>query len=586
MLPIRPADPAPAGLDSGVVEQMDRARQALREVFGFSAFQPLQERAVEAVLEGRDALLVLPTGGGKSLTYQLPALVLPGTTLVISPLIALMQDQVAALRRRGVRAQFVNSSLSRAERERRLEQAERGELDLLYVTPERFRSDRFLSALGRIPVTRLTVDEAHCVSEWGHDFRPDYWRLGLYRREHLSGVPTLACTATATPRVSEEIRSQLELDDPVVLRAGIDRPELMLAARPLEHPDQKLEALIGRIEQVDGAGIVYSTLIRDLEQLREELERRGVPSLVYHGKLDPDQRRRMQARFMESDRAVVLATNAFGMGVDKPDIRFVIHAQVPRSLEAWTQETGRAGRDGLPALCETLVCEEDLAIQQNFVHWANPTREYLLGVHETLRGWGERLQARDLDDLRDELLVKNRGDNRVQLCLKWLEVLGVTRGSFETHDLELVGPLNPGQLPDFVGSPEKLERDLRSLLDLWRFLTDRSTCRRVSLAAHFGLSRPEDACGACDACVEPDRWVDSRLRPRPVEGTVEGASQSEQDALMGFRAGAWVRVDGRHLGRVVGIVGSGKGARLLVESMGDGRRRKVDPRRGRVEPIE
>ncbi|MHC4261785.1 MAG: RecQ family ATP-dependent DNA helicase [Planctomycetota bacterium] len=566
------------------MEAIDRAHTVLREQFGFPTFVGHQEAAVAAVLDGRDVLLVMPTGGGKSLAYQLPALVLDGLTLVVSPLIALMQDQVDALRRRGIRATFVNSSLSGAERLKRLQAAERGEYDLLYVTPERFRSPTFLDSLPRLGVTRLAVDEAHCVSEWGHDFRPDYWRLGRYRRELLGSIPTIACTATATPRVADEITSQLELDDPLVLKSGIDRPELFLSMRAVDTPEDKLPALIDRIERMDGPGIVYSTLIRDLEHLRDELARRGIPTLVYHGKLDPDERRRMQARFMDSERAVVLATNAFGMGVDKADIRFVLHAQIPGTIEAWTQEVGRAGRDGEPSVCETLIHAEDLAVQQNFVAWSNPDREYLLGVYETLRGWGERLQTKDVDDLRDELLVKQRGDNRVHLCLKWLEVLGVTRGSFETHDLELVRELDPRELPGFVGTDEKLRGDLEALLSLWRFVGQNDRCRRAALAEHFGLPTPAADCGACDVCTDVESWIDRGHRPRPTKGATR--ADGEEPEIAGFRAGDWVRVDGRHLGRVVGLTGKGNGRRLLVESVGDGRRRKVDPRRSKVERVE
>jgi ATP-dependent DNA helicase RecQ len=269
------------------------------------------------------------------------------------------------------------------------------------------------------------------------------------------------------------------------------------------------------------------------------------------------------------------------MGVDKANIRFVMHAQVPRTLEQWTQEVGRAGRDGEPSWCEVLYFPEDLAIQQNFVEWANPTREYLLGVYETLRAWGERIQTKDLDDLRDELLVKNRGDNRVSICLKWLEVLGVTRGSFETHDLALARELDPDELPDFVGSEEKRRADLEGLLEMSRFAAGEDECRRVSLARHFGLPEPETPeCGACDRCADGDAWRAGRFGARPAKPSgAEGAGAGRP----GYERGDWVRVDGRHMGQVVRVEGEGDRVRLVVESATDLKRRTVDPRKRRVE---
>ncbi len=561
----------------------DHLEAALLEHFGLPSFRGHQREAIEAVMEGRDLLLTMPTGAGKSLVYQLPAVLLEGLVLVISPLIALMKDQVDALVERGLRAAFVNSSLGAAERRSRLERARRGELDLLFVTPERFRSPDFDSLVDQLDIARLAVDEAHCISQWGHDFRPDYSRLALYRRR-IGSPPTIALTATATPRVAADIVEALGLDDPLVIRAGIERENLFLASRRVETAEEKVPILAERVRALDGPGIVYSALIRDLEILHDELRRRGIPSLVYHGKLSPEERRRMQERFMRGEREVVLATNAFGMGVDKPDIRFVLHAQMPRTLEAWTQEVGRAGRDGQPSFCEMLTFEEDVAIQQNFVHWANPGREYLVGVYETLRGWGERLQARDLDDLRDELLVKSRGDNRVSICLKWLEVLGVLRGSFETRDLALVRELDPAELPDFVGSEDKLRSDLSGLLSMVRFASSSEECRRAGVARHFGLPIPEEPCGACDACADPAAWLSAGLRPRPAR-MPEAVREAPEPGEAPFERGDWVRV-GRRLGQVVRVEGSGRRLRLLVEDAADLRRRTIDPRRKRVVKLE
>lgn len=563
-------------------------RAVLRGTFGIDDYRGLQQQAVDAVLAGRDVLLTMPTGAGKSLCYQLPALVLEGLTLVVSPLIALMKDQVDALRARGVRATFVNSSIRGSERRERLEAAAAGEVDLLFVTPERFRQGDFRAALPRLRITRLAVDEAHCISQWGHDFRPDYSRLGLYR-EQLGGVPTIALTATATPEVAEDIAARLGLVDPLVLRTGIERRNLFFAVTEVASDEERTELLAARIREIGGAGIVYGALVKDLERIHGELARRGVRTLVYHGKLSPEERRSMQERFMASPDAVVLATNAFGMGIDKADIRFVLHAQLPRTLEAWTQEVGRAGRDGAPAWCELVYFPEDIAIQDTFVRWANPTLEYVVMVFETLKGWGERVQVRDEDDLRQELLVKERRDNRVGIALRWLDVLGVTRGSFEGRDLEVVRDLDPQELPPFLASGEKLDDDLRALLAMVEFAKCGDRPRRALLAEHFGLPFAEADAFGCDNTEDPARWRAERMDRRagaaagPGEpAVVEAAPPTDAP----FARGDWVRVDGRHLGQVVKVEGEGRGLRLTVESVGDFRRRVVDPRRRRVELLE
>lgn len=562
----------------------DELRASLRSKFGFEDFRGPQLAMVRAVLDGKDTLFTLPTGGGKSLVYQLPAVLLDGLTLVVSPLIALMKDQVDGLRAKGIAAAEINSSIAPAERSKRLKAAQRGELDLLFVTPERFRSPTFLAVLERLKVSRLAIDEAHCISHWGHDFRPDYHRLGLYRKM-LGSPPTIAMTATATAAVAQDIIESLELIEPVVQRGGIERENLFLASTQVFLEEDKVPLLAERISATGGPGIVYSALIRDLERLHEELRRQGIHSLVYHGKLSGSERRRMQERFMASDNEVVLATNAFGMGVDKADIRFVLHAQLPRTLESWTQEIGRAGRDGKPSLCELIYFEEDVAIQQNFIQWANPSREYLVGVYEVLRGWGERLQAKDLDDLRDELLIKNRGDNRVSICLKWLEVLGVTKGSFEGHNFALATEFDLDELPDFVGSEGKLRADLEGLLAMVRFAAG-TECRRLTLHRHFGLPETDEPCGTCDVCAQAPEWRAAHLAQRPSELSEGGVSLAKDESAPEIQRGDWVKIGGRGLAQVLKVDESGGRVRLTVEDSRGLKRRTVDTARVRVERIE
>lgn len=560
------------------------AEAVLAKTFGHAALHPAQRAPLAAVLAGRDVLVTMPTGAGKSLLYQLPAVCLDGLTLVISPLIALMKDQVDALVAKGVRAAYVNSSVDAAEREARLQAAVRGELDLLYITPERFRSPRFVALQAQLPIARLAVDEAHCISQWGHDFRPDYSRLGRYRAQ-LGSPPTIALTATATPRVARDITAALALDDPLIVRTGIDRDNLYLGFQHVALAEDKLPHLAGRIAALGGPGIVYSTLIRDLEALHDELARRGIASLVYHGKLSAVERRAMQERFMASsvdDPAVVLATNAFGMGVDKPDIRYVLHAQVPRTIEAWTQEVGRAGRDGAPSFCEALVFDEDFAVQREFIKWANPDREFVLGVWHTIAAWGERAATMEYADLVATLLVKNRRDNRAAIALKWLEVVGAITGSFERHDLAVNPDFKPSDLPAFVGSAEKLDADLDGLVALARLAGDPDTCRRAGLAAHFELEAPA-RCGACDVCASAEGFIaDGGFRA--AVPTV--AAAAPESGAFPFQRGDWVRFGRSGMGRIVSVAQRGRRVEVTVEDASSLRHKQLDPARVRFEALE
>ncbi|MBV8821440.1 MAG: RecQ family ATP-dependent DNA helicase, partial [Ktedonobacteraceae bacterium] len=332
---------------------MDNIEQALKQYFGHDTFLPGQHEIVEQVVSRRDALILMPTGGGKSLTYQLPALLLPGLTIVVSPLIALMQDQVDRLRVNGIPASFINTSLSNTERIRRESEALNGSLKLLYVAPERVMADNFLALLDRIEknvgISLLAVDEAHCVSEWGHDFRPEYrqlWQL----RERYKHSPTLALTATATERVRDDILTQLRLRDPYIHIASFNRPNLYYEVR---QKNQNTYAELVQLlrEQPEASSIVYCTTRKGVDELCECLCRDGIRALPYHAGLTSEQRTEHQTHFIRDEVLVLVATVAFGMGISKPDIRSVIHYDLPKSLEGYYQESGRAGRDGLPAQC-------------------------------------------------------------------------------------------------------------------------------------------------------------------------------------------------------------------------------------------
>ncbi len=334
--------------------QFSSLEQALKHFFGYEAFRPGQREIVETALENRDALIVMPTGGGKSLCFQLPALLKPGLTVVVSPLIALMQDQVQALQDNGIGATFLNSSLHPMEARSREAAILAGEIKLLYLAPERLLNERCLPFLdyvrSRMGLAGFAIDEAHCVSDWGHDFRPEYRQLQQLRQRYPD-VPIMALTATATERVRQDIIEQLWLQDPYIHTASFNRPNLYYEVRPKPSPKQAYKELLHQVQQTAGSGIIYCLSRRKVEELASKLQQDGVEALPYHAGLSDEARSTNQTRFIRDDVRVMVATVAFGMGINKPDVRFVIHYDLPRSIESYYQESGRAGRDSEPAHC-------------------------------------------------------------------------------------------------------------------------------------------------------------------------------------------------------------------------------------------
>lgn len=372
---------------------MDAARLILQDTFGYPSFRPLQEDIIRTILARQDVFVLMPTGGGKSLCYQVPALVLSGMTVVVSPLIALMKDQVDALQALGVAATFINSSLDSAEIQRRQAAVVRGDIKILYIAPERFAAQRFLRVLQHIDIAMFAIDEAHCISEWGHDFRPDYRELTRLR-EQFPGAIISAFTATATDRVQQDIRDQLRLNDAVNFKASFNRPNLFYDVRPKQRAyDQLTDYLRGHQR---ASGIIYCGSRATTEDIAARLRAGGYDAAAYHAGLESAERQTVQERFVRDDIRIIVATIAFGMGIDKPDVRFVIHYDLPKNLEGYYQESGRAGRDGDPSDCILFYSYGDVARQQYFIN-QRPTQALRDAAADQLRlmsNWAEERACR------------------------------------------------------------------------------------------------------------------------------------------------------------------------------------------------
>ena len=462
---------------------MINATDVLKKYFGFESFRGKQETIINRlVAEQKHCLVLMPTGGGKSLCYQVPALIFEGGTIVISPLIALMQDQVDTLKKKNIPAEFINSTVTPTQRKERLRKFVEGKIKILYVTPERFRKKEFVEEIKKVKISLLAVDEAHCISEWGHDFRPDYSRIAEFRE--LMGNPlTIALTATATPDVQQDIIDKLGLtkDDIKLFHQGIQRPNLRLETADIYDEKETLEAIFGVLDTYKGSGIIYFSLIKKLEYYSQILRDKGYKHSIYHGKLEARRRKQVQRDFLSGREDVILATNAFGMGVDKPDIRFVIHAEVPSSIESYYQEIGRAGRDGKDSVCLMLYNQQDLYTQMEFIKWANPNADYYSHVYDILKNDLDKVKTMGVNFIRERMSHKDKNDFRVETVLSMLDRYGITEGSLEEGNLNLVGEL-PHELHDDKRLADKLMSDNKKLLSVVNYFKT-PECRRIFMPA-------------------------------------------------------------------------------------------------------
>ena len=482
---------------------LQRALVKLRDVFKMRSLRPGQAEIMESVLAGRDTLAIMPTGSGKSLTYQLPALVLDGPTLVVSPLLALIEDQVGKMKAAGIPVARIDSTRTAKERAADLQAVRDGTIKLVLITPESVNSPAVQDALAGVKFSLFCVDEAHCVSQWGHDFRPSY--LGLRRAAQVLGrPPILGLTATATPAIADDVLVQLGMRDAKVCRVSFHRPNLAFDVRKVAGEADKLRQLGKLIQRLRRPGIVYCATVRAVDDLYVALRHGKIPVERYNGKMTTDEREKAQASFMASGRKVVMiATNAFGLGIDKPDIRYIIHYHMTGSPEAYVQEAGRAGRDGKPARCVLLFQPDDIAIQEHFLKEAHPTKTQARMVADGLYAWSDEGKEVSVRDLALSLALPER---RVRVVLSVLEGMGVAQ---EVRAARWMGvePRPTREQIDRAASVFEARRisDRRRLNDLLKYMNTQR-CRVQMLREYFGEPTGE-RCGHCDSCAGLDSEV-------------------------------------------------------------------------------
>ena len=534
---------------------IDRARKKLQEVFGFEDFLDGQETVIDEILSGRDGSVVMPTGGGKSLCYQLPALCREGVTLVVSPLIALMKDQVDALEERGVAVTLINSTLTWNEQKERLDGMKSGAYRLVYIAPERFRASSFMSALSGVKIEMVAIDEAHCLSQWGHDFRPDYMRLGK-ALEKMGRPQCVALTATATPIVREDIRGVLNLREPFESISGFERPNLSFTITPVEKVAQKY----GRLKKVlaeNKTGIVYCATRKKVEEVAETIHSWGLKCIAYHGGMSDQEREDTQNAFISREADIAVATNAFGMGIDRSDVRFVVHFEIPGSVEAYYQEAGRAGRDGEASVCELLFNYADTRTQEFFIDGVNPGPGMIRDVYQFFLNEADDAYEvhRTLDEVKDAIGAKNGMAVGAALGAlirgRWVERFDVP--GMRAKGTRLLKPdvLTRDLTLDEAALEEKERRD-REKLEKMVQLCYANTCRQQWVLEYFGeVDAP--VCGSCDVC-------------RGEENSERRAPSDDEDLIVRKFLSGVARMSRRTAAGWEGIFGRGRIVQMLLGS--------------------
>jgi ATP-dependent DNA helicase RecQ len=525
-------------------------RRLLRSVFGIEHLRDGQQRVIDSVLDGNDTLAIMPTGSGKSLCYQIPARMLEGMTIVVSPLISLMKDQLEKLQELGVRAVQVNSTLSAEEEREALAAIEKDECEIVFCTPERLAMPDFVEALRKVKVDMVVVDEAHCISQWGHDFRPAYIEMAA-SIEALGRPPVLALTATATEDVIEDIGKQLSRPRINVINTGIYRPNLQYRVIQVTNADEKVEQARRLVQETKGVGIVYAATVKAAEELYQVLQEAGESVTIYHGQLRAGERKANQDMFMNDERRVMVATNAFGMGIDKPDTRFVIHLQIPANLEAYYQESGRAGRDGKDAECTLLFFQDDKRVQQFFLVKHYPTANDIKAVYEAVR---ELAETGPVTTERLEETVTEH-EPKLKVCLKLLKDGKLLR---QNRKLEYLVTAKEAKHAVFEGLAEvyvhKQDRDREALEQMVGYAVS-GFCRWKLLLDYFGDEVPGfEKCCRCDNCLNPPALTlteDIEIRDDEFDHTHEG----HEPAAPAFEVGARVRVPKYDEGVVVVVAG-------------------------------
>jgi ATP-dependent DNA helicase RecQ len=501
-----------------------RARNALQRLlhgtFGIAQLRPGQQQVIDAVCAARDTIAIMPTGAGKSLCYQLPALHLPGTTIVVSPLIALMKDQCDKLNELGVAARTINSAVPAAEVAVAIEEIIAGRIDFVFATPERLEDAAFLDVLRRLDVDLFVVDEAHCVSEWGHDFRPAFLALGSAAKA-LGSPPVLALTATATERVLEDVVRILGMRTPAVVNLGVYRDNLRYGVHHTASDTAKQQRLIQLLHEVEGTGLVYTATVKQCESVSRLLEAEGFDAAMYHGRLGARARHEAQDRFMAGDLKAIVATNAFGMGIDKPDIRFVAHYDMPGSLEAYYQESGRAGRDGRDAACVLLYRLEDRRTHQYFMGGKYPDGAAILGVRDALAGLGASDTPVSLADVQAHASTVAKA--KVRSVLAMMKTLGLVRELRGSRFRLLQAEVTADRIEQVAQEYAARQEGDREKLERMAGYAQSARCRWTILLDYFDEAEGFDRCGTCDNCLDPP---EERLAP-PVDRGRNGYLNSQ-----------------------------------------------------------